>query len=333
MVNTVVSWLKFFAKFAFAFLIIGYMVYSGRLDLQVVKSGFMNPYVVFGSLSLVIFGTLIGFFRWRMLMAGQGVPLTIWQAMRYGFIGMFFNTTMPGIVSGDVVKAWYVIADRPKGQKKTPILTAIIIDRLIGLFGLITVSMLAMLFHWDVVWGSKQLHSIAIANLLMAGGVAFFFLLVTVSNWGPFAWMRTKLSAAGGGGSKLGAIVLKAYDAWASYRNSPKILWGSLAISAATHSCVVLSILFCARALGEAQMQVYQIFLLAPIGLLTIALPIAPAGLGVGHVAFNALFLSVGSKLGAEIFTLFVTLQVLVNLSGVFFYIRSPRPTPEPAMS
>ena len=329
--NIVVTWLKFVAKFAFAFIIIGYMVSSGRLDLEAVKRGFMNPWVVFSSLLLIFTGAVVSIIRWRELNRAQGVVLTFSQAFRYAFIGSFFSTTMPGVVSGDIVKAWYVLADRPKGQKKTPILTAIILDRLMGLFGLIIVSLIAMVLHWETVWTSASLHSIALANLTLGAGVASFFLLVTLSNWGPFRWARGRLSQKSE--NKFARVFLKAFDAWSAYRESPTVLWGSLFLSTVTHSTIVLSILFCARALGETQMQAYQIFLLAPIGLLTIALPIAPAGLGVGHVAFNALFISVGSKLGAEIFTLFITLQICINLSGVIFYIRAPKTTGEASLA
>src|SRR3989344_903033 len=99
--NAVVAWLKFIAKFAFAFVIIGYMVYTGRLDLNTVKSGFMNPGLVAASFALVVFGTVVSFGRWRLLMNAQGVDLTFAQVVRYGFIGIFFNTTMPGVVSGE----------------------------------------------------------------------------------------------------------------------------------------------------------------------------------------------------------------------------------------
>lgn len=318
------EFLKFVLKFSLAFLIIGYMIYSGRLDVATVKRGFSNPTVIGLSLFLIIFGSVVAILRWHILLKGQGVALSFAQALRYGFIGIFFNTTMPGVVSGDIVKAWYVIADRPKGMAKTPVLTAIVIDRIIGLFGLIIVSMISMLLYWQTVWGNPQLHSLALFNFAMGLGVITFFLFVAFSETGPFAWFRARLERLRA--NRVGAIFLKAYDAWLAYRKTPTILWGSLALSAVTHSCVVLAILFCSRALGEADMQVYQIFLLAPIGLLTIALPIAPAGLGVGHVAFNALFISVGSRLGAEIFTMFISLQILVNLSGAFFYLRAPKP-------
>jgi hypothetical protein len=72
-------------------------------------------------------------------------------------------------------------------------------------------------------------------------------------------------------------------------------------------------------------MSAYQYFLLVPMGLLTTAIPIAPAGLGVGHVAFAALFSLAGSEHGAEIFTMYVTIQIVINLTGVFFYLRSPK--------
>ena len=320
----IIQILKFFSKFLFAFGIIGFMIYTDRLDMQVVKQGLMQPEVVLLSLGLICFGLVVTLVRWRLLLRGQNINMSFSQVFRYGMIGVFFNTTMPGMVSGDVVKAWYVIADRPKGQDKTPILTAIIIDRIIGLFGLITVSIIALALNWETVWLNENLQLIGIANMSLAVIIFIFFVAVMFSNQGPLRALR--LWCDRWKEKRLGAVALKAYDSWSMYRERPLLLLAALICAAVTHSCVVLAIFFSARAIGEMGMAAYQMFLLAPIGLLCMALPVAPAGLGVGHAAFAALFSQAGSSLGAEIFTMYITIQIFVNLTGVIFYIRAPKP-------
>jgi uncharacterized membrane protein YbhN (UPF0104 family) len=55
---------------------------------------------------------------------------------------------------------------------------------------------------------------------------------------------------------------------------------------------------------------------LVPVGLMLTTIPITPASLGVGQVAFLALFQLAGSPQGANLFTLYMVSQVLINLSG-----------------
>lgn len=59
-----------------------------------------------------------------------------------------------------------------------------------------------------------------------------------------------------------------------------------------------------------------------PLGMLTAALPIAPGGLGVGHVAFEQLFNMIGITGGANTFNLFVLSLLALNLIGVVPYLR-----------
>jgi hypothetical protein len=54
---------------------------------------------------------------------------------------------------------------------------------------------------------------------------------------------------------------------------------------------------------------------------MTTALPLAPGGLGVGHVAFDKLFAMVGLQGGANVFNVMVLTQLALNLLGVFPYL------------
>ncbi len=322
------SWLKLGLKFAFAFGILFYMVNTGKLDLAVVKRGFSHGGYIVASASLILFALCIGLYRWKILLEGQGLVLPMGEVVRYGMIGAFFNTTMPGAVSGDLIKAWYLIADRP-GQKKTPVLTSILLDRVMGVFGLILVSASPLLFFGQSVWEVPELRKVAFPVICLFLGVVFFFTYIMLSVWGPLAYLRKKMEPIRS--SKVGAAFLQAYDAWLSYRERPWILVVSLLISTLNHLCMVFVIMLSAHAIGETGLAPLHYFLLVPIGLLTTAIPIAPAGLGVGHAAFDWLFSLAGSSHGPEVFTMLVTLQILFNLSGIFFYLRSPKFEPQPA--
>lgn len=320
--KSVASAFKLTLKFAFSFGILFYMVQSGRLDLAVVKRGFLDGYTFLSSLALLVTATAAALCRWNLLLKGLGLEYSFGRVVRYGMIGQFFNTTMPGAVSGDLIKAWYVISDH-KGQRKTPVLASILLDRIMGVFGLVLVAVSPVFLFWDQVWQMPDLRELLMAVLLLFAGVVFFFLYMAASMWGPLASLRQKMEALGRFGA--GRLFLQAYDALLSYRQKPGLLVTVLALSMMNHILCVTAIILCSRALGETAISTYQFFLLAPLALVTTAVPIAPAGLGVGHVAFGALFGLAGSSHGAEIFTMYVTVQILVNLSGIIFYLRSPR--------
>jgi uncharacterized protein (TIRG00374 family) len=323
-----ISTCKLLAKFAFAFGILWYMVAKGKLDLDVVRRGFSHVDDLAGSVALVLLGLFFSLYRWKLLLRGQNVQLSAGQALRYGMIGAFFNTTMPGAVSGDLIKAWYVISDF-RGRHKTPILTSILLDRVMGVFGLVIVAASPIVLFGPHVWEIVELRKIIVPVLALFACVVAFFVYVMLSSWGPFALLRRKAAVLES--NRVCGTLLQAYDAWTGYRNRPGILAATLALSIGNFLCMTGVAMLCGHAIGETHLTVMQYFLLVPIGLLATAIPVAPAGLGVGHAAFNWLFQLAGSSNGPELFTMMVAIQILFNLTGVFFYLAAPKVAKEAA--
>jgi hypothetical protein len=58
-----------------------------------------------------------------------------------------------------------------------------------------------------------------------------------------------------------------------------------------------------------------------PLGILTMIVPISPAGLGVGHVAFERLFESIGVHGGATVFNVYLIGLLAPCLTGVIPYL------------
>ena len=85
----------------------------------------------------------MGIFRWNWLLKAQSIHLPLRRVAQLTFIGGFFNIALPGAVSGDFVKAFYVGREIP-GQRARAF-ASILFDRVAGVSALVLVSAVAML--------------------------------------------------------------------------------------------------------------------------------------------------------------------------------------------
>src|SRR4051812_4062322 len=82
------------------------------------KKGFISMEATgraFGRLDLLVPAFLVslamtfaGALRWQILLRAQGLRLPLSRTVQLAFIGTFFNILIPGAVSGDFIKAYYV---------------------------------------------------------------------------------------------------------------------------------------------------------------------------------------------------------------------------------
>jgi uncharacterized protein (TIRG00374 family) len=86
--------------------------------------------------------------RWQILLRVQGISIGWLRLGALLMIGIFFNQFMPGGTGGDVVKIFYLLKETP--GKKAQALLAVLIDRVIGLVGLIFIASLiiAQRYEW-----------------------------------------------------------------------------------------------------------------------------------------------------------------------------------------
>ena len=89
------------------------------------------------------------------------------------------------------------------------------------------------------------------------------------------------------------------------------------------------------RAVLAADVPFSSVATVYPLGIITMILPISPAGLGVGHVAFDRLFTMIGLHDGATVFNGYLIGILVPCLAGVFPYLALRRhgqlpPQPEP---
>src|SRR5262249_36352621 len=88
--------------------------------------------------------TMVTIVRWHFLVRAVDLPLRFRDTVRLGFLGYLWNFVLPGGVGGDFVKAGF-LAREQKGRRTDAAMT-VLVDRIVGLYGLFLLSTAAILF-------------------------------------------------------------------------------------------------------------------------------------------------------------------------------------------
>ena len=306
---------RFLVKLAVTVGILYYLLQSGKLNLTRLVLFWHHPaFLVSTLLLLVLVVVPITALRWWMLLRALGIRVPIGRAFHLTWIGNFFNTTLPGSVSGDFVKGFYIVKANRKGEK-TKAFTTLIIDRFTGMFGLIVMAFVALLFNWPLIAAQPGLQPLATAVAVLFAVTVFFYGIVLLRfdrGNDPFVKLLEKLPKS--------AFLLKVYDTFKTYQNHKGTLIGTLLLSIGVHTIISVLFFMIARMMGVQNIAVATQMFIMPIGLITVAIPIAPGGVGIGHAAFDTLYQFGGISGGADIFNLYIILQLAVYLLGGVFY-------------
>jgi len=101
------------AKLAIVALLLAFLAQKGLLSISELKRALSSPKLLLGALALSTASTLLGVHRWRVLLRGQEISLSWSKTLQLSLIGNFFNLALPGAVSGDLVKAFYIAREHP----------------------------------------------------------------------------------------------------------------------------------------------------------------------------------------------------------------------------
>ncbi len=268
--------------------------------------------------------TLISISRWWYLLRTIGVPVRFGEAFRLTFIGFFFNSAVPGLTGGDLVKAVY-IARRSKGARVKAFMS-VLVDRLIGLFALGLLAALVLLPH------------LGDARFRTAATIVFLFLGTAVALAAVFLSRRLRRVLRVEkllGKLPFAHLFLEVDRAVVIYRDHPRAVLLSVLMSLGNHLSLCVMAVGMGRALG-LDVPAAEYFILVPVCMMLASIPLLPGGWGLRESAFIAFFGAVGVPA-----TLAFALSVLIGLTqlawsllgGVFFLARPDRVTAREAES
>jgi len=303
--------------------LISWLVTSGKLDFKLLKHLLSTPYsvIIAGSLSILNF-CLISL-RWReILRARSETHLPLAGMMKITWIGQFFSSVLPGSVSGDLIKMLYVQHFDPKFSKKF-ILISILLDRVMGLCGLILlVGLSSLIFSSYLLKASPDLEPLLITNY----SISILVLITLISFYFFNRHLRTILKKIQTRYHHL--IWKKIIDLWDDLTAIKSKIIATILISIGVQfiGVVIFWMLIKDHVIGL--MDFIQALAFIPIGLMTLALPVAPSGLGVGHAIFQKLFQLCGISNGASLFNIYFFVTLIINIFGFIPYLLSKRIKP-----
>lgn len=304
-------------KIIFSTGIVFWLISSGKINLSSLGLLFsIKPLII--CLALVFVGFLLNNQRWRELLRTQNINTTFVSTMKLTMIGVFFNFAMPGGVGGDIIKGYYFVRDNPSA--KTAAATSVIFDRIVGLFAMILMAFLAVSFEILTNRPSSILINIfKLISLLLISVILAFVIIFSkkIYNKKIVIKLLDKLPL------KIKTIHL--YETCHLYGKNKKHLFLGIIYSFMSQGFSIYLLYFCGTIISPDFADLTTYFVVAPIAFMATAIPISPAGVGVGQAAFYYLFKQISqidSELGATSITALQAFQFLVGLLGAIFYLQ-----------
>jgi uncharacterized protein (TIRG00374 family) len=309
------------AKIVIAGGLIWWLVRRGSLNFSLLAQLARHPTFLFSAVTASFINIFLNNYRWVLLLRGQGFRVSVKDTLPLTLIGLFFNYAMPGGVGGDIVKGYYLMQDHP--ERRTAAATSVLIDRLIGLAGMVALSLFAVAFNFRMVAARPQLVSLSIGVMLLFLAFAGFFALAFSQRIYAHWLVEAVLSRLPGG-----QTIRRVYEAVHCYRRAMRRFWQAWAVTLISQSISLVFFMLVGTAMGFSVPVSAYVFAV-PLGLIATALPISPAGVGVGQVAFSSLFdwsTGVRSAIGSNLITAHQIVTFFLSLGGAVFYFRRRKP-------
>jgi uncharacterized membrane protein YbhN (UPF0104 family) len=269
-----------------------------------------------GAWLLLFASNLLGAWQWSRLLQVVEIRIPFWKVCAYYHVGLFFNNFLPGGIGGDIAR----VADASRyGPTKTAALSAVVMDRILGMLAIASLALVTTLPAID------RFH----LTLVYLAVVAFFAISVTlvwaVLHPALLPACERLLARVGLGG--LSPHLDDLAQRLAGYRARRGLFTGLLAVAALTQISRIGVHALVARALGLHIPLVY-FFLFVPLLAVIVSLPISFNGIGVREGAGIVLFGLVGVGRAQAFSFQFLTYLVMVAVSmlgGLVFLLRIPQ--------
>jgi len=254
---------------------------EGSLSLAAVFRGADWRWVVPG-VALAGLTVLLTAVRLWLLLAAQGIRITLWRATELTLIGNLFNLVAVGGIGGDAARIYLLIRDHP--ERKVAVTMTVMFDHLVGLVAMSLVFFALTAGRFDAL-ASQSVETKGIlrfAWFFFAGGLAMVGMMFVVA----YPPIHDRIHARGRHWKI--AFMRKLPEAFDMYRTQWRYALVALGVAAVMLPVYYASFWCGARAAGSA-VAIGPVLVAMPVVDMLSALPLSFSGIGIREEAFKRL--------------------------------------------
>lgn len=307
-------------KILFAGGLISWLVATDRFQVSELKSFLQWPHLMIGFL-IVGLHMIVITERWRQLLISQSFLISRFKAWRLSQVGLFFSFAVPGGVGGDVMKAFLLQKDH-QATRATAYSSALM-DRVLGLYSFVILALIGLLIEIQ----TTPLQSELLAKLLV--WIALLFVILTT---GFLVVTQLRLPDQLETQDSIKGKIYRFNRACRSYLLQPVVILKAILI---TFTAQLMTLFFFywffTSVMGE-HVSWPLLFFAVPLGFMLMAVPLTPAGIGIGQAAFYFLFQTFSNgeiKSGSAVITAFQLMLFAWGLVGAVYFMIRKGPVPQ----
>jgi len=305
--------------------IITYMIIQNREDLINVFGKIKYEWIVLATV-LYLTHLLVCAWRWLVLLKIQKINLNYFEATSLMMQGFFFSLVIPGgAIGGDLVKAGILASRSPKGSKLEGTLT-ILVDRIIGMIALFSLTLVVAVFSINQI---TRLEGLVLYVSLLIICACFAGLGCTLVLYYHRTLEKIKVFAWGIelGDKYSGGMLSRVSNALDLFRDSWKtiVLWVVISM-VFVHLNIILIVFVILRSLGQSTVTFANIVFGTVFGMVAGLIPISPQGVGIRDKVMQDIFTLGGLHEGVAtaIPLIFTTFVLAFSLIGGLLFIFQP---------
>ena len=269
------------------------------------------------AVALYLAMVLVSAWRWGLLLQAQGVTLPFKRLTSSFLVATFFNNFLPSNIGGDVVR----IADTaPAAGSKTLATTIVLIDRGIGLLGLILLAATA------ATAGPPPATDGGVAAGVLWAGLGFAAMIGTPVLLMPQRFAKLLQPLRRLHPEWVDQRLVRLTGALSRFRETPGALAGCFAGAVVVQLVLVAFYLAVARSM-QVPVAFSSLAVIVPISFLVQMAPISMNGFGVREATFGFYFTRLGLPLESALLVSFMgaALVMAFSLSGAIVYLGRTR--------
>ena len=260
--------------------------------------------------------------KWNFLLRTQGTVISWWTLFSIYNIGAFWGLFLPSSLSTDVVRGYYLSKNIRDMEMSA---ASVVVDRMMGLFSLLFLCLVSVAFY------SSKLQSSIVTHVVIS---SLFFLALAIGVHLEAVPDLLERTVSFFNSHSLGKKLIGMHRAFLKFKKYPGILICSFFFSLVLQLIRVVTIYITARAF-DIDADIVTFFIVVPITVIIIMIPISVGGLGVREGAFVSLFGLMGISVNQS-FLISGTNSVMVTIIGLMggiFYIFYKNKIPVDARS